>query len=67
MVERLFTKVCGGLREPVRDVEAPKEAINNHDLVGQGEDVVFLEPSVGSPLRTRLLTGGVVVKGQRHC
>lgn len=30
-----------------RDAEDPKEAINNHNLVGQGEDMVFLEPSVG--------------------
>lgn len=47
LLEGLFTQVLVGLREPIRDVEAPKEAINNYDLVGQGEDLVFLEPSVG--------------------
>lgn len=37
----------GGVKRPIKNVEAPEEAISNLNLMGQGEDVVFLESSGG--------------------
>lgn len=34
----------GGVKRPIKDVEATEEAISNLNLMGQGEDVVFLSP-----------------------
>lgn len=43
LVEGLFTEVWVQLREPIGDIEVPKEAISNLNLMRQGEDVIFLE------------------------